>query len=249
MSGGSAMIEQQGVATVGTALLVCDDPIATRQVTEALQELALSVEVSLTASLASRRINETKIEVAVVEFSLGGPLFLEHLRASPSNRNVVTIAITKGSDETSRALKAGSGFAMQRPLTKESISHTLRAAYGMIVRERRRYYRHPVVVAAALSMKDGSVLFGKTHNVSESGMAFHSDKARVTPGVNATAQFKLENPAVQVTAECKVCWANDKGQAGLSFVFVPSTTSAQLQSWLAQRLEEQLPSSVSQRFQ
>ena len=62
-------------------------------------------------------------------------------------------------------------------------------------------------------------------------------------------QFTLTNPQLAITAECKVCWTNDGGQSGLSFLSLPSDLSSELQAWLARRLEEQLPDLVTRRFQ
>jgi hypothetical protein len=62
-------------------------------------------------------------------------------------------------------------------------------------------------------------------------------------------QFTLTNPQLAITAECKVCWINDRGQSSLSFLLTPSNLSSELQAWLARRLEEQLPDLVTRRFQ
>ena len=40
--------------------------------------------------------------------------------------------------------------------------------------------------------------------------------------VEVTIQFTLTNPQLALTAECKVCWTNERGQSGLSFLFLPS---------------------------
>jgi ActR/RegA family two-component response regulator len=235
---------------IGTALVVSEDAVATRQLAEAMQELALSVEVCIKVSDALDRVNHSKLEVAVIDFSLGhqATLVLQQLRGSPSNRTAVTFAITGSSAETAYALKAGSSFALERPLTFDSIRHTLQAAYGLIVRERRRYFRYPISVPAAARRKGESEIFGKTVNVSERGMAFIGSTA-LLPGTEATTQFTVTNPQLAVTAECRVCWTNDRGQSGLSFLFLPSNLSSEWQAWLARKLEEQLPDLVARRFQ
>jgi DNA-binding NtrC family response regulator len=187
-----------------------------------MQELALSVEVCNKVSDAMDRVNHSKLEVAVIDFSLGdqATLFLEQLRGSASNRTAVAFAITGSSVETAYALKAGSSFALERPLTFESLRHTLQAAYGMIVRERRRYFRYPISVPAAASKKGELEIFGETVNVSERGVAF-SGSTSLGPGAEVTVQFTLTNPQLAITAECKVCWTNDGGQSGLSFLSLP----------------------------
>jgi hypothetical protein len=49
----------------GNALIVSEDTVATRQIAEAMQELALSVEVCIKVSDAMDRVNHSKLEVAV----------------------------------------------------------------------------------------------------------------------------------------------------------------------------------------
>jgi ActR/RegA family two-component response regulator len=215
-----------------------------------MQELALSVEVCIKVSDVRDRVNRSKFEVAVIDFSLGNQaiLFLQQVRGSASNRTAITFAITSSRAETAYALKAGSSFALEKPLTPDSIRHTLKAAYGLIVRERRGYFRYPVSVPAAAITKGESEVFGRTVNISERGVAL-STSAPLMPGTPVTIQFTLTNPRLAVTADCKVCWHNDKGQSGLLFLFLPSSLSSELQAWLARRLEEQLPDPVAQRFQ
>jgi len=244
------MTDTSTAKVIGTALIVSEDAVATRQLGEALQELALSVEVRNKVSDAMDRVNHNKLEVAVIDFSLGNQatLFLEQLLGTASNRTAVAFAITSSSVETAYALKAGSSFALERPLTFDSLRNTLQAAYGMIVRERRRYFRYPISVPAAVSKKGELEIFGETVNVSERCVAF-SGSTPLVPGAEVTMQFTLTNPQLAIKAECKVCWTNDSGQSGLSFLFLPSDLSSELQAWLARRLEEQLPDLVTRRFQ
>lgn len=195
------------------------------------------------------RVNYRKFEAVVIDFSLGHPAaaFLEKVRASASNRTAVTFALTSSRDDTTRALKAGSSFTLERPLSPTSISHTLKVAYGLIVRERRRYFRFPIEVPALLSRKETPDVYGWTVNISQRGMAV-STSTLLTPGTEAVAQFTLPDPALPITAESRVCWSNDRGHVGLVFLFLPAHLACDLQAWLADRLEEQLPHPVTQKF-
>jgi len=71
-----------------------------------------------------------------------------------------------------------------------------------------------------------------------------STSTLLMPGTEVTIQFTLTNH-LAVTADCKVCWHNDKGQSGLLFLFLSSNLCSELQAWLARRLEEQLPDPVT----
>jgi hypothetical protein len=127
-------------------------------------------------------------------------------------------------------------------IQEKSIGHEL------IVRERRRYFRYPISVPATASRKGESEVFGRTINISERGVAL-STSAPLMPGTEVTIQRILTNSQLAITADCKVCWHNDKGQSGLLFLFLPSNLSSELQAWLARRLEEQLPDPVTRRVQ
>jgi hypothetical protein len=115
------------------------------------------------------------------------------------------------------------------------------------MRERRRYFRCPVVVPVVLNRKTAPEVFGQAVNISERAMAL-STLTPLAPGSEATAQFTLPDPLLWITAESRVCWNNEKGEVGLSFHFLPSDLASQLQSWLAQKLEKQLPQLVADKF-
>jgi ActR/RegA family two-component response regulator len=224
--------------SIGRSLIVSENAVTARQLTEAMQELSLSVEVCVKVSDALQRVKHGKLEVCVIDLSLGdqATLFLEQMRSSASNRTAVMFAITSSSAETVLALKAGSIFALEKPLTLDSIRNTLKAADGLIARERRRYFRYPVSCPAVLIRKGAPEAFGTTVNISECGMAC-STSTPVTPGEEVTAQFTLSDPPLLITAECRVCWTNEIGETGLLFVSLPSTLSSELQAWLSRKLD------------
>lgn len=232
---------------VGTALVVSRDTIASAQISDVFREHALSVEVSYDMSAALNRLNRRKFEAVVVDSCLASQAVLQQIHASPSNRSAVTFALTSGRENTARALTQGFGFVLERPLTPDAISHTLRVAYGMIVRERRRYFRYAISVPAVFSRKAAPEVFGRTINISENGMAL-STLTPLAPGSEGTARFTLPDLLQEMRAECRVCWNRENGEAGLSFLFLPSNLASELQAWLMQKLEKQLPEFVAEKF-
>lgn len=242
-------MQQSTMASVGTVLIISRDDIASRQISEVLQDHALSQEISVDMSSALDRLARRKYEALVVDLSSESQAAacLEQIRASASNRTAVTFALTRNEEETSDALKRGFNFVLERPLTRESISHTLKVAYGLIVRERRRYFRFPVSVPAVLSRKAAAEVYGRTINISERGMALRAS-VLLAPGSEGTAQFTLPDPLLAITAEAKVCWSNEKGELGLSFLFLPFDMASELQAWLAQKLEQEIPQLVAEKF-
>jgi len=234
---------------LGTVLIVSRDDVTSSQISDVLRTHGLSVEHCLDVPAALDRLTRRKFEAVVVDlaFNYQAVVCLQQIRASSSNRTAVTFAITGGSDETARGLKDGFSFALEKPLTSDSITRTLKAAYGLIIRERRRYFRYPVDVPAVLCRNKAQEVYGRTINISESGIALRMSTA-LSCGDEGAVEFTLPAPPMQVKAECRVCWCNSDGEAGLAFLFLPLDMASQLQAWLAQKLEQQMPPSVADRF-
>jgi hypothetical protein len=97
-------------------------------------------------------------------------LILDEVRFSPSNQKAVTFAIS-GSDAEGTEFRKRSEFVFERPLSAKSIRSTLRPAYGLILRERRRYFRCPVSIPVAILRRSKPEVRCDSVNISEGGMA------------------------------------------------------------------------------
>ncbi|MBV8052356.1 MAG: PilZ domain-containing protein [Acidobacteriaceae bacterium] len=242
------LVRQSRPGTVGNILVVSPDHGVVGQISEILREHALAVAAVHSASVALDRLHHNKFEAVIIDWQLDQAVACLHrVRSSPANRTAVALALTRDSEETTKALRQGFSFVLERPLSPESIRHTLKVAYGLIVRERRRYFRYPVIVPVVLSRKNAPEVFGRTVNVSENGMALRSSVPLVRD-LEGMVQFTLPDPALQITAEAKVCWNDERGNSGLQFLFMPSDLASHLQSWLGQKLEEELPQAVAEKF-
>ena len=232
----------------GCALLVCNDPPTIEQFTRVMQQFAIVSEVCTDVALALQLLNGRKFEAVIVDLQLGEQTreLLERVRISPANRTAVTFAIA---DETTPAAKPGAqtNFVMVRPLTEESVSKTMRAAYGLIVRERRRYFRCPVAVPADVWGNYAEQIRCQTMNVSEGGLAL-STSVGFKPGALVGVQFTLPGQSSEIDTESEICWYDGRTRAGLQFRALPSRQQSLLHAWLAQRLEETLPESVARKF-
>jgi len=235
---------------VATALVVSNDTATVQQLTEGLQQFAMMAEVCGDPSSALQLLNRRHFEAVIVDSQIGDAAraILEQVRSSPSTRNAATFAVTGGGSDTTRAFSAGSNFVLERPLSGESVSRSLKAAYGTIMRERRRYFRCPVVLPAVLRSREGGELQCKTLNISENGMALTAPIA-LKPGSEVAVAFTLPDQPTRFTTESKVCWSDGSGRLGLQFLNLSQQQKSELQNWLARRLEEILPEAVANKFQ
>jgi len=235
------------LAFSGRVLLVSNDAIAIEQLSESMQRFALFPEQCPDVHTALERLKRFKFEAVVVDFRLGSQAaaVLEGTRQSPSNEHAVLFTVSGNEVEAVEAFKAGSTFVLQRPLSATSIDLSLKAAYGLIVRERRRYFRCPVEVPVAILKTGIQTVAGRSVNISEGGMAIAAT-APLGPGDQVQLQFALPGEESQFVLESTVCWA--KGQRiGLNFLS-PHKIS-KLQEWLSRRLEEAIPQFVRDKFE
>jgi len=235
--------------SAGRALLVCNDPATVKQLTDGMQQLAIAAELCLDVGAAIRLLNRQKFEAVVVDLAIGeqaGEVF-ERIRISPSNHHSVTFAIT-GPGTPLAAGPSRPSFVMERPLTDDVIQRTFKAAFGLIIREHRRYFRYPLTVPAVVEESPGKEMKCQLVNLSEGGMAV-SSVSSLAPGAEVKVQFALPGQQSPLKIGAEICWYDQKGRAGLRFLTPSSEQQSVLQEWLAARVEENLPESVARKFQ
>lgn len=229
------------------ALLVSADPATIQQVSHALQELSISPDVCQEVPTAVGLLNRRKFDAVIVDLQLGeqSGLILDEVHLSPSNRTAVTFAIG-GSDAEGTAFQKRSEFVFERPLSTQSIRDTLRPAYGLILRERRRYFRCPISIPVVILRRTMPEVRCHSLNISEGGMAV-STFVPLIAGEEVQVQFTLPGHDVPFSAESKVCWWKT-GHLGVHFVSLSQEHKSELQGWLSRRLEEILPDFVAGKF-
>ncbi len=230
------------------ALLVSADPITIQQFSHALQEFSISTDVCQEMSAAVRLLNRQKFDAVIVDFLLGeqSELILDEVHLSSSNRTAVTFAIS-GNNAEGTALRKRSEFVVERPLSTRSIRSTLKPAYGLILRERRRYFRCSISIPITILRQSMPEVLCDSVNISEGGMAV-STFVPLNTGECVQIQFTLPDHKGPILAESRICWLKS-GRLGVRFVSLSEEHKSELQGWLSQKLEDMLPEFVARKFQ
>ncbi len=224
------------------SLLLSRDPEVIRVVQPALEKLAIDVEVCRGVSSGHEILRTEKFDAIIVDCDdLKGALsVLEGLRKSASNKNSVTFAILNGSTTTQQAFQMGANFVLQKPISALNAMRCFSAAVNFMMRERRRYFRHPVEMSAKLSFGEGKDLKVSLTNLSDGGMATFF-RGPLPKGGVSTVSFKLPGAATALEPKVQVAWMDDSGRAGLRFIDMPKESRAQLDAWLAEQCEKMEP--------
>jgi len=162
---------------------------------------------------------------------------LEGLRKSASNRNSVTFAILNGSTTTQQAFQMGANFVLQKPVSALNAMRCFSAAVNFMLRERRRYFRHPMEASATLTFSEGQKLKISLTNLSEGGMAIFF-RGPMPKGSVSSVSFKLPGNASALDTKVQIAWIDDSGRAGLRFIEMPKESRTRLDAWLAEQCEK-----------
>jgi CheY-like chemotaxis protein len=220
------------------SLLLSRDPEVIRVLQPELEKLSIDVEVCRGVSSGQEILRTEKFDAVLVDCDdLKGALsVLESLRKSASNKNSVTFAILNGGTSTQQAFQMGANFVLQKPISALNAKRCLGAAINFMIREQRRYFRHPVEIPATIAFAEGDNLKATVTNLSEGGMAIFF-RGKLPKGGISTAKFKLPELATPLEPKVQIAWMDDSGRAGLRFTDMPKDSREQLERWLAAQLE------------
>jgi hypothetical protein len=178
-----------------------------------------------------------KYEAVIVDADTAGALeFMASLRDLPMTRNAIIFSIVRSTSLTA-AFQAGANFVLEKPLSVERATRSFRAAQGLILLERRRFYRYPVAMAATLEFGN-SVEAVMITNLSEGGMAF-TVGSPLTPGLIVKWKFELPDGKGALEGKGEVSWTDNKNNAGIRFVHIPLPYKTRLEHWLSERVREE----------
>ena len=221
------------------SLLLSRDPEVIRVVQPALEKLSIDVEVCRGVNSGQEILRTERFDAIIVDCDdLKGALgVLEGLRKSVSNKNSATFAIVNGNTTTQQAFKMGANFVLQKPISALNAKRCFSAAVNFMMRERRRYFRHPVEMPATLSFGEGQKMKVTVTNLSEGGMAIFF-RGPLPKGRVSTVSFNLPGAASALEPKVQVAWMDESGHAGLRFIDVSKESRAQLDAWLAGQSEK-----------
>jgi DNA-binding response OmpR family regulator len=208
----------------------------------ALEKISVSVHVCAESHPGSDLLAKRKFDAVIIDCDdmFGGIDLLRGLRQTQSNAKSVAFAVVNGKTTTQEAFHSGANFVLQKPVTTLHAARCFNAALNFMVRERRRYCRHPVDMPLRLRLPHNQEVTATATNISEGGISIRT-LAKLTKDTQVQLGFTL--PGVNITLEVKgeVAWADGTGHVGIRFAEVPQSAQYQLEKWLTDRLQQEIP--------
>ena len=202
-----------------TALLLSRDPEAQRMISSVLGKVGIYAETCPGPAPGLRALKAKKYEGVIVDcddLDCGIDL-LAMLRDEKFTKTTIVFALVNGTTSMHDAFGLGANFVLEKPLVNDRVLRCFRAAQGLMVGERRRYFRYEVEFPVYLDFP--KVITNATatvRDISLGGVQVQSSLA-LLPEMEGT--FRLTLPEVQapVSGTCQVVWkAGDS--VGLRFV-------------------------------
>lgn len=219
------------------ALLLSRDHEMIRTFRRALDAVSIEVEAvtdpDVTLSmLASKKFDAVIVDCDDVHHATD---VIAKLRAGKSNKKAIVFAVSNGITTVKQAYELGANFVLDKPVNLERATRNLRAAHGLIMRERRRYHRFEVHGDATLSLSHGT-RYVPLLNVSEGGISFRCDRSPEMSG-QATVTFSLPGTRKAIEARIQFVPGPPTGRVGASFVAFSPNSQQAFEDWLARESE------------
>ncbi len=227
-----------------TALLLSTDGAAQIVLRRVLGNVGIRTEVCTAPAAGLRMLKSKKFEGIIVDCDDidCGPDLLSILRNEGYTRNAIVFAIVHGATSMSDAFGMGANFVLEKPLSVERTSRCFKAACGLMVGERRRYYRHGVSIPIYLDFPDRSDVVGEMHDLSQGGTMLLCPRD-LELDMQGTFRFTLPETRANITGACEVAWKRED-RVGLRFISIGKSTQAALEMWLNWKFQERFPNAV-----
>ena len=222
-----------------TCLLVCEDAQAVSVLRRVLADLGIDAEQCADLSQALLQLSGQQFDAIVVDCKAEQAAMdlMTEVRRMPLNHSTLVVALIEAQNRVRDVFARGANFVIYKPVTTERALGSLRAARGMIRREKRR---NPRIALHA----DASISYGTVENapatlidLSESGMALQCDR-KLPPSCKIYFQFSLPGHTSAIRLAGEIAWQDCSGRVGIRFAHVPQASQRVLKDWLQQHLEQ-----------
>ena len=214
-------------------LLLTADPSLVATFSNLSSELHIEAQSSEDSKRVSDDLSRGKYEGIVLDFDTVANVrpVLARVRKSRTNKNAIVLAVATSTRHIEEALQDQAHFVLRRPLDLGSIRQTLHAAYGLMEKERRRYFRVGAQLPVRITLSaPRKTLLCSTTNVSSNGM-----------GITTPVPLKLaEKVAIALVlpdgfvigGSGVVIWDDKHGKSGLHFTCSTREVQTKLDLWL-----------------
>lgn len=225
------------------ALIATPDARMKEIMSSCFQELGIAVQPCGDAPTALDQLASGKFEALVLDFDAEAVNTITSVRTSRANKTAVIFAVASNPEARQNAFEHGTSFVFERPLVPSKISQVLRTAYGLMLRDRREYFRLSAEFPVLLQKDSTTGIECRAINISRNGMAVQAPFP-VRVGEIFHVHFQPDS-GINVLGTGTVIWTDQHGKMGLAMEYATADAQAAFSAWMDDqfytRFDIQLP--------
>jgi hypothetical protein len=213
------------------AAVVASDSRVIDAIPMSLRKMGIATTIYRDARSAIQAMALRKLDAFFVDRELDPELsVLQTMRGERGNRKALGFAIIPRKQTAGGAFRVAD-FLIDKPLVALRVDQALRAAHGIMLKERMCYFRKSLRTTATLVDSTGHAVLADTINISQGGMAVESITT-LNPGQVHQIKFRLPENEKLLTCIGRVIWSDQHGRAGICFTDFNSSDRGELRPWI-----------------
>jgi DNA-binding response OmpR family regulator len=217
------------------SLLLSRDNTVSKFLLSLLNQLPSDVKVCTRLDEAKDKLLDRKFDGVFTDCDHPDAFdLIRSVRKSKHNKRSIIIALVEQDGGLQAAFQSGAHFAIHKPLTVERSKRTLRAAHGLMMREKRSRFRNDISTSGEISVNARSCYPVLVLDLHRNGALIESP-VDLTVGQTLSLSFVVPESAAQAQVQATVRWTDVAGRAGVQFQIFSKDSQLALTDW-ARRL-------------
>jgi len=216
-------------------LLVSRDTSVVCVLSKLLDNLAISTNICLSSAKACDQLLQGSTDLVVVDWEDDSAELLSRIRKACGWQKPTVVAISPADRPV-----PGADVLLCKPVTAESGTKSLKAAYSRMLYDHRRHTRHAVMSAVVATDGRGRPVAAMITDIGDGGVGL-SSKQKLTVG--DTLSFRLLLPGTDrvIYIQARVRWTRQYGAVGCEFLRIPPVDLNILHDWLTSKNQIKKP--------
>src|SRR2546423_1709126 len=218
------------------ALLLSHDPQAHRIISHTLDHLNIDLQVCSSIEQTLHILTRSRFDAVLVDCDdvPDGCAVLQAMRKNKSRRSCFVFALVHGNTSVQQAYEMGAHFVLDKPVSDERLTRSMRAAQGFLAHERRGHHRTLRQAAGAILVDTSIELPVTITNLSEGGISIECSR-QLDEGGAARLRVLLPGSKKLLDLKGEIIWTTIEGRAGIRFQVLPIEAKEELETWMEKR--------------
>jgi hypothetical protein len=218
------------------AFLLCNDGDALGTIEPVLKQFGIPICSAGIDPVAQIEREPRKFDVIVLDFDdpRAEDLVDFNIRDAQGTPSII-IALATNPSAFGRLLRRRVHVLLKKPVDASLLVQAIKAAYSMIVNEKRLLFRQPVFIHAMATVLDDNVRSSEQtaiiRDISQGGLRLRLG-ATLPKDATIFVDFELPEGGGEIHFIGKIIWSDELGNAGVQMRFVAPLEMRSLKSWL-----------------